>query len=273
MIMWSWSLPFFVQIFLAALTGGFSSSAAGRSWSEDVVRIVCISDTHSLETYMQPIPDGDVLIHAGDFSNVGTFPEVVRFAEFVSQLPHPQKIVIAGNHDITMQPDFYRANGHRFHPHQFRSAGFDALQYSEKSQEAVRSSVSPSFTYLQDNSTLIVPPVGAPVANSRIEVYGAPWQPEFNNWAFNLPPGPELKAKWDMIPDTTDVLITHGPPYSILDRLLEGDLTGCQQLRDAVARVRPRLHIFGHIHEGYGEYICLEVKGLCAKTLLTCTRM
>eukprot|EP01032_Pedospumella_encystans_P037043 gene37043-41944_t len=82
MIMWSWSSLFFVQILLTALTSGVSSPAAGRSWSEDVVRIVCISDTHSLEAYMQPIPDGDVLIHAGDFSNVGTFPEVVRFVEF-----------------------------------------------------------------------------------------------------------------------------------------------------------------------------------------------
>ena len=172
-----------------------------------------------------------------------------------------------------MHPEFYLANGHRFHPHQFRSAGFDALQYSEKSQEAVRSSVSPSFKYLQDNSTIIVPPVGAPAASSGIEVYGAPWQPEFNNWAFNLPPGPELKAKWDMIPDTTDVLITHGPPYMVLDRLLEGDLTGCQQLRDAVARVKPRLHIFGHIHEGYGKYTCLKAKRLCRNAFHSYSRV
>lgn len=66
-------------------------------------------------------------------------------------------------------------------------------------------------------------------------------------------PGPELKAKWDLIPNSTDVLVTHGPPYMILDRNLEGLFTGCQQLREAVVdRVKPRLYVFGHIHEGYG---------------------
>jgi Icc-related predicted phosphoesterase len=88
-----------------------------------------------------------------------------------------------------------------------------------------------------------------------IETYGSPWQPEFCNWAFNKNRGADIKEKWDLIPDTTDVLITHGPPKDILDLCAHGGRAGCEMLRDAVVdRVKPRLHIFGHIHEGYGRY-------------------
>lgn len=226
-----------------------------RTWSSDVVRIVCISDTHSREPMMPAIPPGDVLIHAGDFSSTGTLPEVTRFRQFVDSLPHAQKIVIAGNHDITLQPDYYKVNGVNFHGKFFRQEGFDPIQYAQQCRDVVCPS-SPAYTYLQDSSTTIVPPAGSAVPSPGIEVYGAPWQPEFYNWAFNLYPGTELKEKWDLIPDSTDVLITHGPPRMILDRVDDGTFTGCAQLRDAIVdRVKPRLHIFGHIHEGYGMWL------------------
>eukprot|EP00026_Physarum_polycephalum_P017756 Phypoly_transcript_19088.p1 GENE.Phypoly_transcript_19088~~Phypoly_transcript_19088.p1 ORF type:complete len:151 (+),score=18.92 Phypoly_transcript_19088:146-598(+) len=86
-----------------------------------------------------------------------------------------------------------------------------------------------------------------------INFYGAPWQPEFCKWAFNLPRGQALKEKWDMIPSNTDILITHGPPKGILDRV-EGSNEGCADLLAAVQRIKPKYHIFGHIHEGYGEF-------------------
>jgi Icc-related predicted phosphoesterase len=85
-----------------------------------------------------------------------------------------------------------------------------------------------------------------------LKFYGSPYQPEFCNWAFNLPRGPQLARKWAKIPDDTDVLITHGPPGGILDRVAGGELVGCNDLRKRVKEINPKLHVFGHIHEAYG---------------------
>jgi Icc-related predicted phosphoesterase len=74
------------------------------------------------------------------------------------------------------------------------------------------------------------------------------------DWAFNLQRGPALREKWALIPEGTDVLITHGPPFGILDWTARGERVGCEDLLEAVRRVKPRLHVFGHIHEGYGEH-------------------
>ncbi len=204
---------------------------------------------------MPSIPPGDVLIHAGDFSSTGTLSEMEGFKKFMSSQPHPQKIVIAGNHEITLQPDFYQWSGRRFHPRLFQSGTFDPLKYAQECRDVVCLSEPPTYSYLQDSSTVIVPPAPNSASTSPgIKVYGAPWQPAFGNWAFNLLPGSELKEKWDLIPDSTDVLITHGPPRTILDVTEAGDYTGCALLREVITgRVKPRLHIFGHIHEGYGE--------------------
>jgi Icc-related predicted phosphoesterase len=87
-----------------------------------------------------------------------------------------------------------------------------------------------------------------------VRFWGSPWQPWFHDWAFNLPRGPKLREVWDRIPADTDVLVTHGPPRGILDRTIVGDEVGCDDLRDAVARVRPRVHVFGHIHEARGTH-------------------
>ena len=85
---------------------------------------------------------------------------------------------------------------------------------------------------------------------------GSPWQPYFHNWAFNLPRGgTELMLKWEFIPDCIDILITHGPPQGHLDisgpPYNEGDL-GCELLRVKVDKQPPKIHVFGHIHGGYG---------------------
>jgi Icc-related predicted phosphoesterase len=97
-------------------------------------------------------------------------------------------------------------------------------------------------SYLQDTAVII----------DGIKFYGSPWQPRFFDWAFNLDRGESLREKWELIPDDTDVLITHGPPYGYLDTNVRGLLAGCEELIMAVERIKPRLHIFGHIHEGYG---------------------
>ncbi len=85
-----------------------------------------------------------------------------------------------------------------------------------------------------------------------VRFYGSPWQPWFYDWAFNLERGPEIRAKWDLIPEGIDVLITHGPPYGIGDLIARSDNAGCQDLLEVVEKIKPKVHVFGHIHEDYG---------------------
>ena len=104
----------------------------------------------------------------------------------------------------------------------------------------------PDIIYLQDQSVMI----------EDVKFYGSPYQPEFYNWAFNLPRGEKLKQKWGLIPKDTDVLITHGPPYGIGDFVpyRGGEFVGCKDLEETIITL-PNLkaHIFGHIHCGYGH--------------------
>ena len=86
----------------------------------------------------------------------------------------------------------------------------------------------------------------------NIRFYGSPWQPEFYDWAFNLPRGKAHKQKWDLIPENTDALITDGcPAEGILDQTFDGSRVGCEELAKAINKIRPKLHICGHIHESY----------------------
>jgi len=175
------------------------------------MRLVCLSDTHTLHERVE-VPDGDVLIHAGDFCGRGDTFEAFTFAQWFLGQPHRHKVVVAGNHDVCLEKD--------------SSLGRKLF----------------GGAYLFESGVEI----------EGLKFWGAPWQPEFYDWAFNLPRGPRLREKWAKIPVGVDVLITHGPPHGVLDRV--GDrLTGCEELKKALVRVKPKLHIFGHIHEGYGR--------------------
>lgn len=99
------------------------------------------------------------------------------------------------------------------------------------------------WTYLQDSGCEVL----------GLKLWGTPWQPWFFDWAFNLYE-PELKAKWDLIPDGTDVLVLHGPPRGYGDEVARGERTGSPSLLERIRRVRPKLAVFGHIHEGRGEW-------------------
>jgi Icc-related predicted phosphoesterase len=176
------------------------------------MKIISISDTHGLHGSLN-IPDGDILVHAGDLTRHGTLDDVREFNDFLSTLPHPHKIVIAGNHDFCFEEN--------------RKACKEALT---------------NCVYLQDQEVTI----------NGLRFYGSPWQPWFYDWAFNLERGPEIRTKWDLIPEGIDVLITHGPPYGIGDLTVRGDNAGCQDLLEVVEKIKPDLHIFGHIHEGHG---------------------
>jgi Icc-related predicted phosphoesterase len=103
-----------------------------------------------------------------------------------------------------------------------------------------------------------------------LNIYGSPWQPTFFDWAFNLDRGAPLKEKWDLIPSTgVDILVTHGPPMGILDKVYDGERVGCEELAKAVKeRIKPRLHVFGHIHEEAGR---LDQDGIIYVNAATCT--
>lgn len=180
------------------------------------MKIVCISDTHLQVGKKFKLPVGDVLIHAGDGTGRGSLRELATFADWFARLPHKHKILIAGNHDFGFQED-------------------PALCRTLFAGDGIN--------YLEDSGVTI----------DGVKFWGSPWQPWFLDWAFNLPRGAALKAHWDLIPNDTDVLITHSPPYGILDTVASGEDVGCQDLRIALARVKPKVHVFGHIHESYGR--------------------
>ena len=174
--------------------------------------LVCISDTHTKHDYIK-VPDGDILVHAGDCSFTGTIAAIASFNTWLGTLPHKHKIVIAGNHDWLFQTD-----------------------------PALATSLLTNATYLQDSGVEI----------EGFKFWGSPVSPEFNAWAFNRKRGKEINRHWKMIPMGTDVLITHGPPHGILDQTAHKQSVGCRNLGNRVFVVRPQFHIFGHIHEGYG---------------------
>lgn len=176
-----------------------------------------MSDTHGMHSRLA-VPDGDVLIHCGDFSGMGTERDLIALNQWLGTLPHKTKLVSPGNHDIVCE---------------------DNPSYSE---------------LLLSNATLCI---DRSVEIQGIKFFLSPWTPEFGRWSFMLPRGEGLRSVWSFIPDDTDVLITHGPPYGILDLApgLNGQPAlnaGCRDLLARVLEVRPRLHVFGHIHEGSG---------------------
>ncbi|KAL4229003.1 metallophosphoesterase domain-containing protein 1 [Mactra antiquata] len=201
----------------------------------DMLKFVCISDTHGL-TDPTCIPDGDVLLHAGDFTLRGTWKQVDEFNNFLGQLPHKWKVVIAGNHDICMQ------SKKKLGPmvYSMLTRHMEAKGYKQCKDMLT------NCIYLQDE---IVDICG-------IKIYGSPWSIQYRGYdAFQLPEGDHMKMKWDKIPDDVDILMTHGPPYGICDITKRGLHAGCLDLLSSIqTRIKPKVHVFGHIHEGYGKY-------------------
>jgi len=185
------------------------------------MRITFISDTHSKHNELNDrLPGGDVLVHCGDISNLGRLSEIENFLKWFEAQDYEHTVFIAGNHDFGFaNPD----------PMIHKSITYLLNSYV--------------VTYLQDSSVTI----------NGIKFYGSPWTPIFNDWAFNMD-NVALENKWSYIPDDTDVLITHGPPKGILDLTREGLSAGDPALLQALSRVKPKIHAFGHIHEANGIY-------------------
>lgn len=221
--------------------------------NNEELQIVCISDTHNLHRHMPTIPYGDILIHAGDFSNTGEFDQIADFIEWLHGLPHRVKILIAGNHDLTVHESFYEHEGRtRFHGSR---RGSKAVFYDPKAVRAYLKRYD-DIIYLEDNGvTVSIPSKLNADHTHRLKIYGSPWQPEFHSWAFNAQRGEEILGIWKKIPSNIDILITHGPPYGYGDLCVNGNRAGCKDLLAEIrSRIRPRLHVFGHIHEDVGMW-------------------
>lgn len=173
------------------------------------MKIVCISDTHG---HLPKVPDGDVLIHSGDFTRRHSYNELHIFRNWFMSHPHKHKILVPGNHDRIFEDNFAFA----------------------------MSIVQDKFHVLVDSEVKL----------EGIKFYGTPSQPIFYGWAFNHKE--EVRdEKYKLIPEDTNVLITHTPPFNKLD-FVRSLHVGCPLLLAAVEKVKPKYHIFGHIHEGYG---------------------
>ena len=200
------------------------------------MRITLISDTHTKHDELlwdkTDLPGGDLLIHAGDIMNSGyNANDITNFCKWFNELEqYDHKVFIAGNHDRMFEDK------------------------PEKAMEIVNS--YKWIDYLQDDWLIVGDGDPHDTNVQTAKIYGAPWQPEFYDWAFNLPKGgPGLMSKWEAIPKDTDILITHGPAQGHLDMsgppYNEPNL-GCALLREKLDEQPPKIHVCGHIHGGYG---------------------
>ena len=198
--------------------------------------IVTISDTHGRHKEIE-VPEGDILIHAGDFSNVGYKHEIEDFLDWFGSKPHQWKILIAGNHDKGTDPD------------RKESCYQDVPEYFKKLC-AINDIIllNDDYCTVWDNEGNI------------LKIWGSPVSPTFGyNWAWNRNRGDTIKAHWDKIPKDTDIVITHGPAYGYGDRVMYskfsgGDRVGCEELLKKIEEIEPILHVVGHIHEDRGVF-------------------
>jgi len=179
------------------------------------LKIVAISDTHCRHKSVK-LPKGDLLIHAGDISYRGKSTEMIDFLDWFAGLPFPHKIFIAGNHDF----------------------------YFEKTPAAeIQALIPKDVIYLNDSGVVI----------EGMHIWGSPVTPWFYNWAFNRHRGPEIRKHWNLIPADTNLLITHGPAFGILDTVINNTHVGDKDLLKKIEEIKPAAHVCGHVHESYGK--------------------
>lgn len=224
------------------------------------MKIVLLSDTHNKHQsiyQMQPgetlddknvllrisgrkyLPaEADMIIHAGDSTGLGTEKEIEDFLKWFSALPYKYKIMIAGNHDLL----FERQRGIA----QELLKKYPNIIYLEN--DFVEIDLNEGWASLantEEQGDTIVPP-------NMLKIWGSPITPWFHSWAFNRLRGEDIQRYWAPITNDVDILVTHGPPHGILDRLINGDNRGCEMLRERLDHIAPTIHVFGHIHEDAG---------------------
>lgn len=175
---------------------------------------MAISDTHSRHRSLK-LPNGDVLLHAGDICYHSSRQEVVDFLDWFGKAPHPHKVFIAGNHDFF---------------------------FEKRSAAEIKDLLPKGVLYLKDEAVTI----------NGFKIWGSPYTPWFHRWAFNKKRGEQMARHWSKIPADTDVLLTHGPVFGILDVVVNEEHAGDRDLLNRVLEVKPKVHVCGHIHEAYG---------------------
>ena len=187
------------------------------------MKIVALSDTHCQLSQVD-VPDGDILVHCGDFTYFGEQKELIQFGKHLRKLPHKHKILVPGNHDLRL--DVFHE---KYHP--------DAVKW-----------INP------DANTHIL--INEIVTIEGITFFGSPMVPKISQWAFGRNPLTKDMIYQDIIHQIDSgwiqkphVVISHAPPSGILD---EVDY-GCPVLLDFITTLKPKLHLFGHCHEGYGH--------------------
>jgi predicted phosphohydrolase len=212
------------------------SIRASTSSRHDGIKVVCISDTHNTQP---DLPSGDILIHAGDLTENGSFDEFQAQLSWLSDQPFQHKILIAGNHDVILDEKFLQA-----HP--------------ERRYEQLKSAADLNWgtvTYLQDSTVTLAcdqptEDQTAPVKAREIRIFGSPWTPRYGISAFQYPREEDIWS--DKIPNNTDIVVTHGPPRLYIDTA-GIHRAGCVFLSQEIHRTRPKLAVFGHIHAAYGR--------------------
>lgn len=180
-----------------------------------MIKTIChISDTHESHEKLI-IPPSDLLIHSGDLTFRGELDKIRCFLDWFEKQPAKYKVFIAGNHDWAFEKD-------------------------PGVMKAILSMYN--VIYLENDR----------IELEGLKLWGSPVTPWFCDWAFNKARGGEINRYWDMIPEDTDLLITHGPPYGILDNVLGSGSVGCEDLMNRVLHIKPQVHLFGHIHGNYG---------------------
>ncbi len=189
-----------------------------------MTKIVCISDTHLMHRLIE-VPDGDIFIHSGDFLARGELHELSSFLDWLEQLPHKVKLMVPGNHDICIE-------GNKEVEKEFQKAGAHLLIDKEYTDP-----------------------------DSGLRFYGVPWTPDFfpDIWAFQYrDAGCTPEEIWAKVPDHTDILISHGPPYGVGDSIIPigAPPLGSSSLRKRIEEIKGSLRhvVCGHIHGSYGMY-------------------
>ena len=187
-----------------------------------MTRLVLLSDTH-LRTKDLVVPDGDILVHCGDGTMTGTTEEFERFGEWLRHQPHEDKVVTWGNHDL------------------------GAEENPQEAEAILRRWDVTDDIHVLNNSGAVV---------QGLKFWGVPYSTPFGGWAF-MPPEAKARVLYEAIPTGLDVLISHGPPLGIGDRLARppNQRVGSKALTDRLWQTFPRVVAFGHIHEGYGSYL------------------
>jgi len=210
-------------------------------------RFLVISDTHGLDLqegsehpFRLPLPRVDVLLHCGDLTQCGGQVPFKKALNMLGQVDAELKLIIAGNHDLDLDRNYCVAND--------EEEDFDAAINLMKGQLAKEAGV----IHLEEGTHLFTLKNGA-----TFSTYASPFTPAFGDWAFMYEPQEDRFNSLDAsspVKAGVDIMMTHGPPHGILDESEHGNL-GCDMLLQAVQRVKPKMHCFGHIHEGHGARI------------------